>query len=113
MVKGKQQSTNTATEMREMRALIERLFGELNARLDKFDQAILQLKESIESSKGGKAVESALNASSDGHGNSSMVQVFSRVGFPFEVILIGLCSIVSDFFFENVGDRKSPNRYWM
>lgn len=57
-----------------MRALIERLFGELNARLDKFDQAILQLKESIESSKGGKAVESALNASSDGHGNSSMVQ---------------------------------------
>jgi len=31
MVKGNKQTTNTVMEIREMRALIERMFGELNA----------------------------------------------------------------------------------
>ncbi|KAM3247317.1 hypothetical protein P3L10_009084 [Capsicum annuum] len=53
-------------EMKKMRALIKRLFAELNARQDKFDEAILELKASIESLKdqenGGKGVKSAMNA---------------------------------------------------
>lgn len=66
MVKANKQTTDTAAEMKEMRALIERLFAELNARQDKFDEALLELKASIESLKvqgnGGKGVESAMNA---------------------------------------------------
>ncbi|KAM3381420.1 hypothetical protein P3S68_006993 [Capsicum galapagoense] len=53
-------------KMKKMRALIKRLFAELNARQDKFDEAILELKASIESLKdqenGGKGVKSAMNA---------------------------------------------------
>lgn len=75
MVKGNKPTTNTATEMKEMRTLIEKLFGELNARQDKFDQSISELKQSIESSKSQeKGVEAAMNASSSGHGNSSTLQ---------------------------------------
>ncbi|KAF3652325.1 hypothetical protein FXO38_16156 [Capsicum annuum] len=63
-------------EMKKMRALIKRLFAELNARQDKFDEAILELKASIESLKdqenGGKGVKSAMNALSalQGHFDS-------------------------------------------
>nr|XP_016439309.1 PREDICTED: uncharacterized protein LOC107765204 [Nicotiana tabacum] len=68
----KQQTTTTAMEMREMRALIETLFRELNARQDKFDQTIQQLKEYIESSTAQE--KPAMNASSASCGNSSMLQ---------------------------------------
>ena len=69
-----------------MRSLMERLFGELNARLDKsdvriekFDEQILELKKCIKSSwdhdKGKKIIEAAMNPSSNSHENSSMHQV--------------------------------------
>ncbi|KAH0762004.1 hypothetical protein KY290_018077 [Solanum tuberosum] len=86
MVNGNKQIADTvAAEMRVMRALMERLFGELNSRLDKsdarlekFDEQILELKKCIESSrdqeKGEKMIEAAMNRSSDGHENSSMLQ---------------------------------------
>ncbi|KAG5617732.1 hypothetical protein H5410_017556 [Solanum commersonii] len=86
MVNGNKQIADTvAAEMRVMRALMERLFGELNSRLDKsdarlekFDEQILELKKCIESSrdqeKGEKMIEAAMNPSSDGHENSSMLQ---------------------------------------
>ncbi|KAH0689906.1 hypothetical protein KY289_017264 [Solanum tuberosum] len=87
MVNGNEQIADTvAAEMRVMRALMERLFGELNSRLDKsdarlekFDEQILELKKCIESSrdeeKGEKMIiEAAMNPSSDGHENSSMLQ---------------------------------------
>ncbi|XP_059304514.1 uncharacterized protein LOC132056373 [Lycium ferocissimum] len=67
MVKGNKQTTNTATEIKEMRALIEKLFGELNARQDKFDQTISELKESIQSSK---AQQKSHENSSKGHGKT-------------------------------------------
>ncbi|MCD7449798.1 hypothetical protein HAX54_001535 [Datura stramonium] len=68
MVKGKQAKPQMMHQrLGEIRALIDRFFGEVNARMDKFDQTILELKEKIESSKaqgeGGKGVEFAMNAS--------------------------------------------------
>nr|XP_009609902.1 uncharacterized protein LOC104103685 [Nicotiana tomentosiformis] len=69
MVKGNKQTTNTAMEIREMRALIERLFGELNARQDKYDITIQELKESIDSLK-----KPDVNASSAVCRNSSTPQ---------------------------------------
>ncbi|XP_060206440.1 uncharacterized protein LOC132634165 [Lycium barbarum] len=71
--RGYKRSTNTAAEIKEMRALIEKLFSELNARQDKldrslselharqekFDQSLSELKQSIESSRAQE--ESAMN----------------------------------------------------
>ncbi|XP_075083266.1 secreted RxLR effector protein 161-like [Nicotiana tabacum] len=48
MFKGNKKITTAAMEMTEMRALIEKLFGELNARLEKFDQTIQEMKESLQ-----------------------------------------------------------------
>ncbi|KAF3657783.1 hypothetical protein FXO37_14746 [Capsicum annuum] len=66
MVKRNKQTTNFAAEMKEIRVLVERLFAELNARHDKFDQAIVELKACIESLRahenGEKGVESTINA---------------------------------------------------
>ncbi|XP_015068945.2 uncharacterized protein LOC107013581 [Solanum pennellii] len=74
-----------AVQMGEMRALMERLFGELNVKLDKsdarlkkFDEQILELKKCIGSfmdqEKGKKMIQVAINPSSNGHENSSMLQ---------------------------------------
>ncbi|XP_069152173.1 uncharacterized protein [Solanum lycopersicum] len=70
--------------MGEMRALMERLFGELNVRLDKFDarlkkfdEHILELKKCIGSfmdQEGKNMIQVAINPSSNGHENSSMLQ---------------------------------------
>ncbi|MCD7449799.1 hypothetical protein HAX54_001536 [Datura stramonium] len=99
MVKGNKQTTNdAASESHEIRALTDRLSGEVNARLDKFDQTILELKQKIESSKaqgeGGKGVESAMNAASAGDENPSTLRtkLNSRVDFPI-LVTFNLCSI--------------------
>ncbi|XP_009631409.1 uncharacterized protein [Nicotiana tomentosiformis] len=76
------QTTTTAMEMKEMLALIGRLFGVLRDRQDRSDQAILELKETVESLKNqlkGKGdfepQKRAVNASSAaGYGNSSTFQ---------------------------------------
>lgn len=61
-----------------MCALMEKIFGELNVRQEKFDHTILELKKFIESSsdqdKGKKMIEVVMIPLSDGHENSSMLQ---------------------------------------
>ncbi|OIT19916.1 hypothetical protein A4A49_46336, partial [Nicotiana attenuata] len=82
MANENKETTTTAMEMREMRVLIGKIFGVLRDRQDKSDQAILELKESVESlknqQKGKEAFEPekpAVNASSAaGYGNSSTLQ---------------------------------------
>ncbi|XP_016456606.1 uncharacterized protein LOC107780574 [Nicotiana tabacum] len=76
------ETTTTAMEMKEIRALIGRIFGVLRDRQDKSDQAILELKETVESLKnqlkGTDAFEPekpAVNPSSAaGYGNSSTLE---------------------------------------
>ncbi|XP_075111851.1 uncharacterized protein LOC107793624 isoform X2 [Nicotiana tabacum] len=79
MANESKETTSTAMEMREMRALIGRIFGVLRDRQDKSDQAILELKETVESlknqQKGKEEFEPekpSVNAS--GYGNSSTLQ---------------------------------------
>ncbi|OIS97434.1 PREDICTED: uncharacterized protein LOC109233809 [Nicotiana attenuata] len=82
MANENKQTTTTAMEMKEMRALIGRLFGVLRDRQDKSDQAILELKETVKSLKNqlkGKGdfepEKPAVNASSAaGYGNSSTLK---------------------------------------
>ncbi|KAM3319413.1 hypothetical protein P3S67_006613 [Capsicum chacoense] len=88
-------------EIKKMRALIKRLFAELNARQDKFDEAILELKASIESLKdqenGGKGVKSAMNALSAlqvwGVWLHSSLLFTGFSGLDFQKFLVLLCAI--------------------